>query len=178
MSLSQLCGIGILSVLVLWMFGGSSRKYNIDLDGPKEVHWLTGFWLWLHSVCHTSDLRMPGNVRKVFEGGLDYCMKIAEQYGGAVKLQSLYGVSSDMQCWSSEISLRMFLPPGSSVSIGSASVVSCYHERPAILWRAWCIYHVCAVSIFHYRIYWLCFIKEQQDDVRRWSNSHYRYVVL
>lgn len=74
MSLSQLCGIGILSVLVLWkMFGGSSTKYNIDLDGPREVHWLTG------------------NVRKVFEGGLDYCMKIAEQYGGAVKLQSLYG---------------------------------------------------------------------------------------
>lgn len=43
MSLSQLCGIGILSVLALWkIFLGSSRKYNIDLDGPKEAHWLTG----------------------------------------------------------------------------------------------------------------------------------------
>ncbi|KAG1775387.1 cytochrome P450 [Suillus placidus] len=61
-------------MLALWKtFGRSSRKYNIDLDGPKEVHWLTG------------------NVRKVFEGGLDYCVKMAEQYGGAVKLQSLYG---------------------------------------------------------------------------------------
>ncbi|KAG1862542.1 cytochrome P450 [Suillus subalutaceus] len=74
MSLSQVCGIGILSVLALWkIFWGSSRKYNIDLDGPKEAHWLTG------------------NVRTMFEGGLDYCVKMAEHYGGAVKLQSLYG---------------------------------------------------------------------------------------
>lgn len=74
MSLSQVCGIGIFSVLALWkIFWGSSRKYNIDLDGPKEVHWLTG------------------NVRALFEDGLDHCVKLAEQYGGAVKLQSLYG---------------------------------------------------------------------------------------
>ncbi|KAG1802771.1 cytochrome P450 [Suillus plorans] len=67
-------GIGILSVLTLWKtFWGSSRKYNVDLDGPKEAHWLTG------------------NVRKLFECGLDYSVKLAEQYGGALKLSSLYG---------------------------------------------------------------------------------------
>jgi hypothetical protein len=60
---------------------------------------------------------MPGNVRKLFEGGLDYCVEMAEQYGGAVKLQSLYGVSSDVKCSYSETSLRMRLSPGSSVSI-------------------------------------------------------------
>ncbi|KAG2150531.1 cytochrome P450 [Suillus clintonianus] len=74
MSLSQVCGIGILSLAALCkMFWATSRQPTVDLDGPKEVHWLTG------------------NVRKVFEGGLDYCVKLAEQYGGAVKLQSLYG---------------------------------------------------------------------------------------
>jgi cytochrome P450 len=74
MSLFQVCVIGILSVLAFWkMFVRSSRRYNIDLDGPKETHWLTG------------------NVRKLFEDGLDYCVEMAEQYGGAVKLQSLYG---------------------------------------------------------------------------------------
>ncbi|KAG2059079.1 cytochrome P450 [Suillus hirtellus] len=67
-------GIGILSVLALWKtFGDSSRKYSVDLDGPKEAHWLTG------------------NVRKLFECGLDYSVKLAEQYGGALKLSSLYG---------------------------------------------------------------------------------------
>ncbi|KAG2078916.1 cytochrome P450 [Suillus decipiens] len=55
------------------MFRASSRKYNIDLDGPKESHWLAG------------------NIRQVFECGLDYCVQMAEQYGGAVKLTSLYG---------------------------------------------------------------------------------------
>ncbi|KAG2146033.1 cytochrome P450 [Suillus bovinus] len=67
-------GIGFLSLLALWKtLCGSSRKPNLDLDGPKEGHWLIG------------------NVRKIFECGLDYSVKLAEQYGGAVKLTSLYG---------------------------------------------------------------------------------------
>ncbi|KAG2368095.1 cytochrome P450 [Suillus spraguei] len=74
MSLFQVCGISVLSAFALWkVFRTSSRKYNIDLDGPKESHWLTG------------------NIRQVFERGLDHCVEMAEQYGGAVKLTSLYG---------------------------------------------------------------------------------------
>ncbi|KAG0694944.1 cytochrome P450 [Suillus ampliporus] len=73
MSLSQVCGIGILSITLYKTFGRLLRKPKIDLDGPKNDRWLTG--------------TMP----KLFQEGLDYCIGLAEDYGGAVKLDSVYG---------------------------------------------------------------------------------------
>ncbi|KAG1818048.1 cytochrome P450 [Suillus subaureus] len=68
MLLSQACGIGILSVVLWKFFGELLRKPTIDLNGPKKDHWLTG------------------NFSKMFKGGIDYCVELAEKYGGAVRL--------------------------------------------------------------------------------------------
>ncbi|KAG1879867.1 cytochrome P450 [Suillus subluteus] len=68
MSLSQACGIGILLVALWKFFGELLRKPTIDLNGPKKDHWLTG------------------NFSKMFKGGIDYCVELAEKYGGAVRL--------------------------------------------------------------------------------------------
>lgn len=51
------------------------RPHGIDLDGPNGGNWLTG------------------NVSSLFEGGVDYCVHIAEKYGGAVRLHGPLGVS-------------------------------------------------------------------------------------
>jgi hypothetical protein len=34
-----------------------------------------------------------GNITSLFEGGVDYCVHIAEKYGGAVRLYGPLGVS-------------------------------------------------------------------------------------
>lgn len=39
------------------------------------------------------DVDMSGNVRDMFTGGIGHCVELAENYGGAVKLTSLFGVS-------------------------------------------------------------------------------------
>lgn len=49
------------------------RPHGIDLDGPNGGNWLTG------------------NVSSLFEGGVDYCVHIAEKYGGAVRLHGPLG---------------------------------------------------------------------------------------
>jgi len=36
---------------------------------------------------------ISGNARNVFRGSIDYCVELAETYGGAVKLSSMFGVS-------------------------------------------------------------------------------------
>ncbi|KIK38713.1 hypothetical protein CY34DRAFT_90524 [Suillus luteus UH-Slu-Lm8-n1] len=68
MPLSQACGIGILLVALWKFFAKLSRKPAIDLNGPKKDHWLTG------------------NFSAMFRGGIDYCVELVEQYGGAVKI--------------------------------------------------------------------------------------------
>ncbi|KAG0707410.1 cytochrome P450, partial [Suillus ampliporus] len=73
MSLSQVCGIVILSIALWKTFGRLSIKPKIDLNGPKNDRWLTG------------------NLPKVFQEGLHYCTELAETYGGAVKLQGTFG---------------------------------------------------------------------------------------
>ncbi|KAG0706161.1 cytochrome P450 [Suillus ampliporus] len=73
MSLSQVFGIGILSIALWKIFGRLSRKPTVDLDGPKNDRWLTG------------------NMPKLYEEGLHYCIELAETYGGALRLQSVLG---------------------------------------------------------------------------------------
>lgn len=68
MPLSQACGIGILLVALWKFFAKLLRKPAIDLNGPKKDHWLTG------------------NFSTMFRGGIDYCVELVEQYGGAVKI--------------------------------------------------------------------------------------------
>lgn len=68
MPLSQACGIGILLAALWKFFRELLRKPTIDLNGPKKDHWLTG------------------NFSKMFKGGVDYCVELAEKYGGAVKI--------------------------------------------------------------------------------------------
>lgn len=74
MSLIQVCVLGSFSfalckVLVLLL----RRPHGIDLDGPNRGNWLTG------------------NLTSLFEGGVDYCVHIAEKYGGAVRLHGPLG---------------------------------------------------------------------------------------
>ncbi|KAG2063024.1 cytochrome P450 [Suillus decipiens] len=74
MSLIQVCILGSFSfalykALVLLL----RRPYGIDLDGPNRGNWLTG------------------NISSLFEGGVDYCVHIAEKYGGAVRLHGPLG---------------------------------------------------------------------------------------
>ncbi|KAG1781984.1 cytochrome P450 [Suillus placidus] len=74
MSLIQVCVLGSFSfalykALVLLL----RRPHGIDLDGPNRGNWLTG------------------NIASLFEGGVDYCVHIAEKYGGAVRLHGPLG---------------------------------------------------------------------------------------
>lgn len=74
MSLIQVCILGSFSfalckALVLLL----RRPHGIDLDGPNRRNWLTG------------------NISSLFEGGVDYCVHIAEKYGGAVRLHGPFG---------------------------------------------------------------------------------------
>lgn len=94
MSLVQACLFGAFSLalckaldlLVL------RRSHGIDLDGPKKGNWLIGS---SYPCCHLTtapDLH-TGNITDLFEGGVDYCVRIAEKYGGAVRLHGPDGVS-------------------------------------------------------------------------------------
>ncbi|KAG1854210.1 cytochrome P450 [Suillus subalutaceus] len=74
MSLIQVCvlssfSFAICKALVFLL----RRPHGIDLDGPNRGNWLTG------------------NVSSLFEGGVDYCVHIAEKYGGAVRLHGPLG---------------------------------------------------------------------------------------
>ncbi|KAG1824383.1 cytochrome P450 [Suillus subaureus] len=74
MSLVQVCvlssfSLALCKVLVLLL----RRPHGIDLDGPNRGNWLTG------------------NVASLFEGGVDYCVHIAEKYGGAARLHGPLG---------------------------------------------------------------------------------------
>ncbi|KAG1746408.1 cytochrome P450 [Suillus lakei] len=74
MSLIQVCVLGSFSfalckALVLLL----RRPHGIDLDGPNRGNWLTG------------------NITSLFDGGVDYCVHIAEKYGGAVRLHGPLG---------------------------------------------------------------------------------------
>jgi hypothetical protein len=101
MSLLQVCGIGVVSVALWKMFGGLLEKSKIDLDGPKKDNFLTGFDNNYTPLYYMSDVDIPGNMRKMFRGGIDNCVEMAETYGGAVKLTSLFGVSP-LALWHSE----------------------------------------------------------------------------
>lgn len=64
----QFCVIGsFFLVLYEALISLLRRPHGIDLDGPN------------------------GSVIKLFEGGLDYCVNLSEQYGGAVRLNGPYG---------------------------------------------------------------------------------------
>ncbi|KAG2369172.1 cytochrome P450 [Suillus spraguei] len=74
MSLIRVCILGSFSfalckALVLLL----RRPHGIDLDGPNRRNWLTG------------------NISSLFEDGVDYCVHIAEKYGGAVRLHGPFG---------------------------------------------------------------------------------------
>ncbi|KAG2137315.1 cytochrome P450 [Suillus cothurnatus] len=69
MSLIQVCVLGSFSfALCKALVFLLQRPHGIDLDGPDRGNWLTG------------------NITSLFEGGVDYCVHIAEKYGGAVRL--------------------------------------------------------------------------------------------
>ncbi|KAG1746406.1 cytochrome P450 [Suillus lakei] len=74
MPLIQVCVVGsfflaLCKVLNLLL----RRPHGIDLDGPDKGNWLLG------------------NIIRLFEGGIDYCVNLSEKYGGAVRLHGPYG---------------------------------------------------------------------------------------
>ncbi|KAG2153235.1 cytochrome P450 [Suillus clintonianus] len=74
LSLIQLCVLGTFSFTLYKVLNLLLRRpHGIDLDGPDRGNWLLG------------------NVISLFEGGIDYCVNIAEKYGGAVRLHGPYG---------------------------------------------------------------------------------------
>ncbi|KAG1739086.1 cytochrome P450 [Suillus paluster] len=74
MSLFQVCVVGTCSLAVFKGLQLLLRKsHSFDLDGPDKGHWLLG------------------NVTKLFEGGIEYCVDIVDRYGGAVRLHGPYG---------------------------------------------------------------------------------------
>ncbi|KAG0708663.1 cytochrome P450 [Suillus ampliporus] len=74
MSLFQVCVVGTFSLaLCKGLHLLLRRQHHIDLDGPEGGHWLLG------------------NVTRLFEGGIDYCVDIVDKYGGAVRLRGPYG---------------------------------------------------------------------------------------
>jgi hypothetical protein len=42
------------------------------------------------------DVDASGNILKMFSGGIEHCVELAENYGGAVKLTGLFGEVSGM----------------------------------------------------------------------------------
>ncbi|OJA19423.1 hypothetical protein AZE42_02259 [Rhizopogon vesiculosus] len=69
MSLILVCLLGALSFALCKLLVFLLRRpHGIDLDGPNKGNWLIG------------------NITELFEGGVDYCVHIAEKYGGAVRL--------------------------------------------------------------------------------------------
>lgn len=95
MSLIQICVLGTLS-LALWKavkLLQRHRTYGIDLDGPNRGNWLIG---QAFLSCHSTNASNPhtGNIGNIFEGGVDYCVHIADKYGGALRLHGPNGVSS------------------------------------------------------------------------------------
>lgn len=74
MSLIQVCVLGSFSFALCKALAFLlQRTHGIDLDGPNRGNWLIG------------------NIMSLFEGGVDYCVHIAEKYGGAVRLYGPLG---------------------------------------------------------------------------------------
>ncbi|KAG2142324.1 cytochrome P450 [Suillus bovinus] len=74
MSLIQVCVLSSFSFALYKVLAFLlQRTHGIDLDGPDRGNWLTG------------------NITSLFEGGVDYCVHIAEKYGGVVRLHGPLG---------------------------------------------------------------------------------------
>ncbi|KAG1739087.1 cytochrome P450 [Suillus paluster] len=74
MSLFQVCVVGTFSLVLYKAIHVLLREQQgIDLDGPDRGHWLLG------------------NVNRLFEDGIEYCVGIVDRYGGAVRLHGPYG---------------------------------------------------------------------------------------
>lgn len=75
MSFPRLIGYGVLA-LAVWKLVRrlASRKANVlDVAGPESDHW------W------------KGNMESVFVDSFERCLKIAADYGGAIKIHALFG---------------------------------------------------------------------------------------
>ncbi|KAG2356964.1 cytochrome P450 [Suillus spraguei] len=75
MSLPRLIGCSVLT-LAVWKLVGwrASRKANaLDVAGPENEHWL------------------KGNLESVFFDSFERCLKMAADYGGAIKIHALFG---------------------------------------------------------------------------------------
>ncbi|KAG1723804.1 cytochrome P450 [Suillus lakei] len=75
MLFTQLIGYGVLT-LAVWklVWRRASRKANtLDVAGPEKEH------LW------------KGNMESMFVDGFQRCLKVAADYGGAVKIHALFG---------------------------------------------------------------------------------------
>ncbi|KAG2078937.1 cytochrome P450 [Suillus decipiens] len=75
MTFAQLIGYGVLTVVV-WKLvqRRASRKARLlDVAGPEKEHWL------------------KGNLESIMGDGFQYCIDIAADYGGAVKIPIFFG---------------------------------------------------------------------------------------
>ena len=67
-----------------------------SVRGPKKEHWLTGRLLIAVSMRHGARLTVHGivgNFHRIFKDGLQYNLALFKEYGGAMKVYGMLGVS-------------------------------------------------------------------------------------
>lgn len=103
MSLHRIIGYGVLTIAVWKLIQRQAfKKANtLNVSGPDKDHWFKGA---IHcspaSKFYTRDTHLhEGNLQSMFVDGFERCLKLAADYGGAVKIHSLFGVRG-MYCYS------------------------------------------------------------------------------